>query len=91
MRFFKKKSAVKSRPKVSPEASCIAFCFAPVADGRTGLGVVRYEGQIPAEFSKKNGEFLRHRGLNGIENIRVSLQSCGVSRGLEIRKVALRI
>lgn len=48
-------------------------------------------GNSQQNFQKKNGEFLRHRSLDGIENIRVSLQSCGVSRGLEIRKVALRI
>jgi hypothetical protein len=65
------------------------FCKGPMGARARELQDIR--GNSQQNFQKKNGEFLRHRSLDGIENIRVSLQSCGVSRGLEIRKVALRI
>jgi hypothetical protein len=48
-------------------------------------------GNSQQNFQKKNGESLRHTSLDGIENICFLMQYFGVSRGLEIRKVALRI
>ena len=42
-------------------------------------------------FQKKNEEFMRHRGLEDIDFIRFMLRYFGVSRGLEISKVAFRI
>ena len=72
---FEKKISIRPRRKAKHEPSGLTL-----------------ERDFAVDFSKKkNGESLSHRSLDGIENIRVSLQSCGVSRGLEIRKVALRI
>ena len=59
--------------------------------GARGRELQDIRGNSQQNFQKKNGESSRLRGLEDTENIRVSLQSCGVSQGLEIRKVALRI
>ena len=59
--------------------------------GARGRELQDIRGNSQQIFQKKNGESSRLRGLEDTENMWVSLQSCGVSRGLEIRKVALRI
>ena len=59
--------------------------------GARGRELQDIRGNSQQNFQKKNGESLRLRGLEDTENMWVSLQSCRVSQGLEIRKVALRI
>ena len=89
--FFQKKICCKftSQSESWRLLCCFLFCMSP--RWAHGPGSCEILGATHGRFFKKNGESLRLRCLDGIENCGVSLQSCGVSQGLEIRKVALRI